>query len=137
MTQSKFLSLLENSKLPRLSDGAMGTMLNARGVNFNQCFDSLNLANPALVEEIHQAYIEAGAQIIQTNTFGANRYKLAAHNLENQVAEVNRAGVELARKVVLASFKDVLVAGDVAPWECAWPPLGGSSLTRLARHLAR
>ena len=124
MTQSKFLSLLESSRLPLLGDGAMGTQLNARGISFNQCLDALNLAEPAMVGEIHRAYIEAGSQIIQTNTFGANRYKLAAHGLANQVAEINRAGVELARRVVMGTFKDVLVAGDVGPLGVRLAPFG-------------
>ena len=102
----------------------MGTMLNARGQGFEQCFDALNLSNPALVGEIHRAYIEAGAQVIQTNTFGANRFKLAAHGLENQVAEINRLGVELAQRVVLATFKDILVAGDVGPLGVRLAPFG-------------
>lgn len=93
---SKFTALLENTSAPILSDGAMGTVLNARGATFDQCFDALNLSQPALVGEIHRAYIDAGSQMIQTNTFGANRYKLAAHGLENKVKEINRAGVELA-----------------------------------------
>lgn len=121
---NKFLTLLETSSLPVLGDGAMGTMLNARGVNFEQCLDALNLTRPALVAEIHRAYIDAGAQVIQTNTFGANRYKLTAHGLEDKVAEINRAGVELARRVVMASFKDVLVAGDVGPLGVRMAPYG-------------
>ncbi len=121
---SKFLTLLESSRQPLLGDGAMGTLLNGRGVSFDQCFDALNLSNPALVGEIHRAYIEAGSQVIQTNTFGANRYKLAEHGLQAQVAEINRAGVELARRVVLASFKDVLVAGDVGPLGVRLAPFG-------------
>jgi homocysteine S-methyltransferase len=124
MATSKFLELIDQSSIPLLSDGAMGTLLNARGVSFNECFDALNLSNPALVAEIHRAYIEAGSQIIQTNTFGANRYKLAAHGLEDKVAEINRAGVELARRVVLASFKPVLVAGDVGPLGVRLAPFG-------------
>ena len=63
----------------------MGTVLHTRGVNFDECFDALNLTKPALVAEVHREYIEAGSQIIQTNTFGANRYKLARHGLENEV----------------------------------------------------
>ena len=122
--RSKFLALFDESNLPILGDGAMGTMLNSRGVGFNQCFDALNLTNPALVADIHRAYIEAGAQIIQTNTFGANRYKLAGHNLEDKVEEINRAGVELARRVILASFKEVLVAGDVGPLGIRLAPFG-------------
>ncbi len=121
---NKFLALLESSSVPILGDGAMGTMLNARGVNFEQCLDALNLTRPALVAEIHRAYIDAGAQVIQTNTFGANRFKLAAHGLEDKVAEINRSGVELARRVVMASFKDVLVAGDVGPLGVRMAPYG-------------
>ncbi len=121
---SRFLSWLEESPQPILGDGAMGTMLNARGISFEQCFDALNLTNPALVGDIHRAYIEAGAQIIQTNTFGANRFKLAAHGLEDKVAEINRAGVELARRVAMASFKDVLIAGDVGPLGVRLAPFG-------------
>lgn len=102
----------------------MGTVLNSRGVGFEDCFDALNLEKPALVGEIHRAYIQAGAQIILTNTFGANRYKLAEHGLEAKVAEINRAGVELASRVVSASFKDVLVAGDVGPLGVRLAPFG-------------
>jgi homocysteine S-methyltransferase len=121
---NKFFALLESSSLPILGDGAMGTMLNARGLNFEQCLDALNLSRPALVAEIHRAYIDAGAQLIQTNTFGANRFKLSAHGLEDKVAEINRSGVELARRVVMASFKDVLVAGDVGPLGVRMAPYG-------------
>ena len=64
-----------------LADGAMGTMLHTHGVGFDKCFDELNLTNPAAVAEIHRAYIEAGAQLIITNTFGANRFKLTKHPL--------------------------------------------------------
>jgi methionine synthase I (cobalamin-dependent)/5,10-methylenetetrahydrofolate reductase len=124
MAKSKFITWLEDSDTPLLSDGAMGTMLNARGIGFDECFDDLNLTQPALVAEIHRAYIDAGSQIIQTNTFGANRYKLAEHGLENKVGEINRAGVELARRVVLASYKDVLVAGDVGPLGVRLAPFG-------------
>ena len=122
--QSKFLSLLESSPLPVLGDGAMGTVLNAQGVGFDQCFDAVNLTNPGLVAGIHRAYIEAGSQVIQSNTFGANRFKLAEHGLEDRAAEINRAGVELARRVVLASFRDVLVAGDVGPLGVRLAPFG-------------
>lgn len=121
---SKFTALLENTSAPILSDGAMGTVLNARGATFDQCFDALNLSQPALVGEIHRAYIDAGSQMIQTNTFGANRYKLAAHGLENKVKEINRAGVELARRVVMASFREVLIAGDVGPLGVRLAPFG-------------
>lgn len=124
MPESKFMTLLEESPTPLLSDGAMGTMLNARGAGFEQCFDALNLSRPALIAEIHRAYIEAGAQVIQSNTFGANVYKLAAHGLEGKVAEINRAGVELARRVVFASYKEVMVAADVGPLGVRLAPFG-------------
>jgi methionine synthase / methylenetetrahydrofolate reductase(NADPH) len=107
-----------------LSDGAMGTILHSHGEDFEQCFDELNLTNPAIVAEIHRSYIDAGSQMIQTNTFGANRYKLATHGLEEKVLEINRAGVELAKKVIQASFKEVLIAGDVGPLGVRIAPFG-------------
>lgn len=121
---AKFLDWLAGSKVPLVGDGAMGTLLNARGVDFDQCFDALNLTRPALVAEIHRGYIEAGAQVIQTNTFGANRFKLSTHGLEDKLAEINRAGVELARRVVMASFREVLVAGDIGPLGVRLAPYG-------------
>jgi homocysteine S-methyltransferase len=123
MNTYRFTQLLEGER-PILSDGAMGTMLNQRNVSFDECFDNLNIEKPALVAEVHREYIEAGSQIIQTNTYGANRYKLARFGLEDNVAEINRAGVELARRVILASFSDVLVAGDVGPLGVRLAPFG-------------
>ena len=107
-----------------LADGAMGTMLHTRGIDFDKCFDELNLTNPASVAEIHHEYIEAGAELIITNTFGANRYKLSKHGLEEDVEKINRAGVELAKRAVAASFKDVLIAGDVGPLGVRIAPYG-------------
>jgi methionine synthase / methylenetetrahydrofolate reductase(NADPH) len=124
MPKSSFLSWLESSAAPILGDGAMGTMLNARSAGHSHGFDALNLSQPGLVAEIHRAYIEAGAQVIQTNTFGANRFKLAQHGLEERVGEINRAGVELARQAVLASNRQVLVAGDVGPLGVRLAPFG-------------
>jgi methionine synthase I (cobalamin-dependent)/5,10-methylenetetrahydrofolate reductase len=124
MSQSRFIELLDSSPTPLLSDGAMGTQLNDRGVAFDQCFDQVNLTQPELVIEIHQSYIRAGAQIIQTNTFGANRYKLAEHGLEEKVALINHAGVVLARQAAVESGKDVLVAGDVGPLGVRLAPFG-------------
>jgi methionine synthase I (cobalamin-dependent)/5,10-methylenetetrahydrofolate reductase len=119
---NKFLELLSSSTI--LADGAMGTMLHARGIGFDKCFDELNLTNPAAVADIHREYIEAGAQLIITNTFGANRFKLKKHGLEDDVIEINRAGVELAKRAVAASFKDVLVAGDIGPLGVRIAPYG-------------
>ncbi len=119
---SKFLDRLAAG--PLLADGAMGTMLHARGVAFETSFDELNLTQPAMVAEIHRAYIDAGAQLIVTNTFGANRFKLSRHGLQSRVGDINVAGVSLARRVVEASFKDVLIAGDVGPLGVRLAPYG-------------
>jgi len=119
---SKFLDLLTTQTI--LADGAMGTMLHAHGVGFDKCFDELNFTNPSAVAEIHRAYIEAGAQLIITNTFGANQFKLGKHGLQNRVLDLNKAGVDLAKRVVAASFKDVLIAGDVGPLGVRIAPYG-------------
>jgi len=107
-----------------VADGAMGTMLNASGIGFNTCFDHLNLTQPDVVTGVHRAYIEAGAQIIQTNTFSANRFKLAEHGLEGKLEEINRAGVELAKNAVTDSIKQVLIAGDIGPLGVHLAPFG-------------
>jgi homocysteine S-methyltransferase len=122
MTQTNVLDRLSTQTI--LADGAMGTMLHSHGVGFDKCFDELNLTNPSAVAEIHRAYIEAGAQLIITNTFGANRFKLTKHGLQDKTLEINTAGVDLAKRVVSASFKDVLVAGDVGPLGVRIAPYG-------------
>ncbi len=123
MAINEFLKALTSVK-PLIGDGAMGTMLHQSGIKFDQCFDELNISNPGVVGEIHRQYIEAGAQIIQTNTYGANRFKLARHGLEGRLAEINRAGVELARRIILASFKKVFLAGDLGPLGVRLAPFG-------------
>jgi len=117
---------------PYLLDGAMGTQLLAKGVSPEQNLDGVNLSDPALVAEIHRAYIDAGADIIETNTFGANRYKLAEHGLADRLAEINQTAVTIARRVIEGSFKDVLLAGSVGPLGARLAPLG-----RVKRHEAR
>ncbi len=107
-----------------LADGAMGTLLHSHGIGFDKCFDELNLSNPGAVADVHRSYIDAGAQLILTNTFGSNHFKLSQHGLEKQVSEINRMGIELARRTVAASFKDVLVAGDVGPLGVRIAPFG-------------
>ncbi len=121
MTPSLFDHL---ATAPLLADGAMGTMLHARGIAFDQSFDALNLSQPALVAEVHRAYIDAGAQLIITNTFGANHYKLSEHGLENRVSDINAAAVSLARRVIEASFKPVFIAGSVGPLGVRLAPFG-------------
>ena len=99
-------------------------MLHSAGISFDHCFDALNLTDPDLVLEIHQAYVNAGAEIIQTNTFGANRYKLSNHDLADQVEAINRAGVEIARKAGLNSAKEIFIAGDIGPLGVRLAPYG-------------
>src|SRR3989442_3092186 len=109
---------------PLLCDGAMGTLLYARGVSFDACFAVLNLNNPRVIQSIHADYIAAGADCIETNTFGANRFKLAIHGLDHQVREINRRGVALARDVRESSGRDVFVLGSVGPLGKYLAPLG-------------
>ena len=97
---------------PVLMDGAFGTVLHGRGVPIDQSFDAVNLTNPALVAEIHRGYIDAGSDLIETNTFGANRFKLTEHGLQHQVEAINRAAVAIARRVIDGSFRNVLLAGS-------------------------
>ncbi|MCD6475165.1 MAG: bifunctional homocysteine S-methyltransferase/methylenetetrahydrofolate reductase [Anaerolineaceae bacterium] len=113
-----------NQHRPILMDGAMGTMLYQRGHYEEECLEGLNLTDPADVAQIHREYIEAGAEVLTCNTFGANRYKLAHHRLQDKLDEINRIGVDLAKRVAYASFKDVLVAGDVGPLGLQLYPYG-------------
>ena len=100
---------------PLLSDGAMGTMLHARGAALDQCIEELSLAQPDWVRDVHLAYIKAGADIIQTNTFGASRPRLSDFNLADRVREINFRGVKLAREAREISGQSVLIAGSVGP----------------------
>ena len=109
---------------PLLCDGATGTVLYARGVSPDACFDVLNLNDPALVQSVHRDYMAAGADCIETNTFGANRFKLAVHGLERQVREINRRGARLARDVRESMGRDVLVLGSIGPLGKYLAPLG-------------
>ncbi len=110
---------------PLLGDGAMGTMLHRRGTAITGCFDELNLTHPERVTEVHRAYLDAGSEVIETNTFGANRYKLAKHGLTEQLAAINHAGVQLAQQAVNESGRDnVYIAGSVGPLGVRLKPFG-------------
>jgi len=109
---------------PMLCDGAMGTQLHARGISFEHCFDELNLSQPEVILDVHRAYVEAGAEIVETNTFGANRFRLIEHELENKIAEINRSGVRLARKAADESRRRIYVAGSIGPLGVRLAPLG-------------
>jgi homocysteine S-methyltransferase len=110
---------------PLLADGATGTLLQQRGgFRLNDCYDGVNLSHPDLVQAIHQDYIAAGSDLIETNTFGATRYKLAEHGLADKLVEINAAGVALARKAAEVSGQDVYVVGAVGPLGVRLKPYG-------------
>jgi homocysteine S-methyltransferase len=104
-----------------VADGAMGTMLYSKGIFINRCFDELNLSAAALVKEIHQEYIKAGAEVLETNTFGANRLRLGAFGFAEKLQVINQAGVRLARE---AAGERAFVAGALGPLGAPIEPLG-------------
>jgi methionine synthase / methylenetetrahydrofolate reductase(NADPH) len=118
-----FLTRLKQS--PVLCDGATGTLLYAKGIFINRCYDELNVSQPDLIRELHHEYMQAGAEIIETNTFGGNSFRLARHSMENRVREINLAGVTLAKEA--AKSFDVWVAGSVGPLGVRIEPLGKTS----------
>jgi methionine synthase / methylenetetrahydrofolate reductase (NADH) len=120
---SDFLARLKQS--PVLCDGAMGTLLYAKGIFINRSYDELNLSQPDLIRGIHHEYLQAGAEIIETNTFGGNSFRLSRHGLADKVRDINRAGVRIAREA--AKSFDVWVAGSVGPLGTRIEPLGKTS----------
>ena len=112
-------------KSPVLCDGAMGTLLYAKGIFINRCYDELNVSQPDLIRGLHHEYLQAGAEIIETNTFGGNSFRLARHGMENRVREINLAGARLGREA--AKSFDVWVAGSVGPLGIRIEPLGKTS----------
>ena len=117
---------------PVLADGAMGTVLYARGIFINRCYDELNLSDPGLILAVHEEYLQAGAEILESNTFGANRFRLGRHGLAAKVAEINAAGVRLARQAVdhlkEKQAGEAWVAGAVGPLGVRLEPLGKTGL---------
>ena len=115
-----------------LCDGAMGTSLYARGIFINRCYDELNLSQPELVRNVHEEYLQAGAEIIETNTFGANALRLQRYGFADKVVEINRAGAEIARKAVNQRADKqsgkAWVAGAIGPLGVHLEPLGKTSL---------
>ncbi|MGA9061394.1 MAG: bifunctional homocysteine S-methyltransferase/methylenetetrahydrofolate reductase [Terracidiphilus sp.] len=117
---------------PVLADGAMGTVLYTRGVFIERCYEELNLSDPNLILSVHEEYLQAGAEIVETNTFGANRFRLARHGLNGKVEEINAAGVRLARQAVERLKEkqagEAWVAGSVGPLGVRLEPLGKTGL---------
>src|SRR5512140_2199010 len=112
------------SRRVMVADGATGTMLYSRGVFINRCFDELCLSAPDMVRQIHQEYVKAGAEIVETNTFGATRPRLAGFGFAEKLADMNRSAVRLARE---AAGKKAFVAGAVGPLGVRIEPLGPTS----------
>src|SRR5258708_36449547 len=100
---------------PLLADGAMGTMLHQAGAHLDACFDALNVTAPESVIHVHRAFAEAGAELLETNTFSANRFKLAAHGWSDEVAAIHEAAVRLARSVAISGNRPVYVGGAAGP----------------------
>jgi homocysteine S-methyltransferase len=119
---SEFRAELANRVI--VADGAMGSMLYAKGVFINRCYDELNLSAPALVKEIHEEYVRAGAEILETNTFGANRIRLGGYGFAEKLRAINHAGVQLARE---AAGDQAFVAGSAGPLGVRIEPLGPTS----------
>ena len=119
------------SQRSMVADGAMGTMLYSRGVFINRCYDELNLTQPALIRDVHADYVRAGAEILETNTYGANRLRLSAFGLAEKTADINRAGVRLARE---AAGDRAYVAGATGPLGARVEPLGSISLKEAAEY---
>ena len=117
---------------PVLADGAMGTVLYARGIFINRCYDELNLSDPGLILSVHEEYLQAGAEILESNTFGANRFRLTRHGLGGKVAQINTAGVQIAREAVKhlkeKQAGEAWVAGSVGPLGVRLEPLGKTGL---------
>ena len=109
-----------------LCDGAMGTLLYSKGIFINRCYDELNVSAPDLIRGIHQEYLKAGAEVIETNTFGANSFRLAKHGCLDKLVEINRQGARLAREAAKSFY--ALVAGAVGPLGMRIEPLGRISL---------
>ena len=120
---TNFLTRLKET--PLLCDGAMGSVLYAKGVFINRCYDELNLSQPDLIRGIHLEYLQAGADIIETNTFGGTSFRLLGYGFAEKVRAINRAGVRLAREA--AKSFDVYVAGSVGPLGIRIEPLGKTS----------
>jgi len=119
-------NLIERLKLsPVLCDGAMGTLLYAKGIFINRCYDELNLSQPEMISSVHYDYLHAGAEIIETNTFGANSFRLARHSMSDRVRDINLAGASVAHEA--AKSFDVWVAGSIGPLGVRIEPLGKTS----------
>src|SRR4051812_1684003 len=134
MTHTAIARLLDPEAVV-LFDGAMGTMLYSKGVFINQCYDELNVRAPDLVRDVHKLYVKAGAEVLETNSFGANRLKLSQFGLAEQTTTLNQRAAELAKEAA-KDGRDVLVAGAVGPLGVRLEPYGPTSVEE-AREIFR
>ncbi|HEX5083866.1 MAG TPA: bifunctional homocysteine S-methyltransferase/methylenetetrahydrofolate reductase [Blastocatellia bacterium] len=123
----KFREFIREDRV-RVFDGAMGTMIYSKGVYINRCYDELNLSGAEIVFGIHREYVKAGAEIIETNTYGASRLKLAAQGLDDKLAEINVSAAKIARKAAQEAHHDVFVAGAISPLGVRIEPYGPTSV---------
>ena len=109
---------------PIVADGAMGTQMFARGIRSDQCLDAINLSEPDLVQQIHREYIAAGSELIETNTFGASRFRLAQFGLADQAGDINRQAARIAREAREIMGETVFIAGAIGPSGALFQPIG-------------
>src|SRR5687768_7069068 len=114
-------------------DGAMGTALYERGVLYTQCFDHICVSQPDLVQRVHESYVRAGAELVSTNSFGANRFRLKLHGLEQELVRINRAAVTLART---AAADQVFVGGSVGPTGLTWRAIAETDVSAVRAAFA-
>ena len=133
---NNFREFLQEDRV-RVFDGAMGTMIYNKGVYINRSYDELNLSSPDLITDIHREYLKAGAEIIETNTFGASRLKLAQQGMDDRLTEINIAAVKLARKAIESGARhDAFIAGAISPLGVRIEPYGPTSVDE-AREMFR
>jgi methionine synthase I (cobalamin-dependent)/5,10-methylenetetrahydrofolate reductase len=133
MTERSLRDLLADGRV-HVVDGAMGTMLYSKGAFLNVCYDELNLKEPDLIRDIHRAYVKAGAELVETNTFGANPRKLAQHGLADDTEAINRAAAQLARE---ACGSRAFVVGAIGPLGVRIEPFGETSVAEAEAAFRR
>lgn len=135
ITKKELLEFINQNRV-LFSDGAMGTVLRQRLHISQSCLDCANLTHPDIVASVHRDYLAAGSDMIQTNTFGANRFKLNAHGLGDQLQEINRAGMDIARRTVQSSGRPAFIAGDIGPLGVRLAPFGRVQLPEAREAIA-
>lgn len=127
LEKPEFKQILNEDKIV-IFDGAMGTMLYSKGIYINRCFDEMNLSAPNVISDIHAEYVKAGSQVIETNTFGANRCKLAPHGFAEKLEAINYQGAKLAVQIAKSAPHTVYVAGSIGPLGIKIEPWGKTSV---------